>query len=156
MFIERQDIFREEKVAGHNYDFRNFFFPQQFSFWLIFQSGLKCIYSPFLHFPHSTLFTSWVFLGFVVGNCEILVQLTALFRRTSSPLKHLATSNSRNFLILISPWRYNIFKTFNFRDLSFKRRRKFFVTFLKFPSRDIFFNILYFPVMNNRGKFSVA
>ena len=32
--------------------------------------------------------------------------------------------------------------TFNSRDLSFKSRRKIFVTFLKFLSRDIFFNVL--------------
>ena len=32
--------------------------------------------------------------------------------------------------------------TFNSRDLSFKRRRKIYVTFLKSSSRDIFFNVL--------------
>ena len=98
VFVERQDVFKEEKVAGHNCDFRNFFFPQQFAFWVTFQPRLKCNYGPFLYFPHSTLLTVWVFLGFVLRNCIILDQLSALFRKISPPLKHFATSNSRNIL----------------------------------------------------------
>ena len=99
VFIEKQDVFKEEKVAGQNCDFCNFLSPQQFAFWVIFQPRSKCNYCPFLHFLHSTLFTAWVFLGFVVRNWKILVQLKALFRKISPPLKHFATSNSRNILI---------------------------------------------------------
>ena len=83
-------------------DFRDFFFLQQFAFWLIFQPRLKCYYGPFWHFPYSTLFTAWVFFKFVVRNCKILVQLSALFRKISSPLKHFATANSCNILIFES------------------------------------------------------
>ena len=109
VFIERQDAFKEEKVAGHNYDFcdsrlSRLFFPQHLAFWIIFQLRLKWNYGPFLHFPHSTLFTTWVFFEVVVRNCKILVQLSGLFRKISSPLKHFATSDSCNILIFESSW----------------------------------------------------
>ena len=82
--------------------FSDFFPPQHIAFWLIFQPRLKCNYGSFLHFPNSTLFTVWVFSEFVVRNCKILVQLSALFRKISSSLKHSATLNSCNILILES------------------------------------------------------
>ena len=144
VFIERQDAFNEENVTGHNCDFcdsplSRFFLPATIhNFWLIFQPRLKCNYGPFFYFPHSTLFTAWIVLGFVIRNCKILVQLSPLFREISPPLKHFATSNSQNILV------FQILKTFNSRDLSFKSRRKIFVTFLKFFSQDIFFSILSF------------
>ena len=102
MFIERQDAFKEENVAEHNCDFRDFIFPQQFALWLIFQPCLKCNYDPFLYFKHSTLFTVLVFFEFVIRNCKIFVQLSAFFRKISPPLIHFATLNSRNILIFES------------------------------------------------------
>ena len=102
MFIERQDVFKEEKVEGQNSDFCNFLFPQQFAFWLFFQPHLKCNYGDLLNFPHPTFFTAWVFLGSVVRNCKILVPLSALFRKISPPFQHFATSNSGNILIFKS------------------------------------------------------
>ena len=114
MLVERQDVFKEEKVAGHNCDFCNFFFPQQFAFWVTSQPRLKCNYGPFLYCPYSTLLTAWVFLGFVLRNCMILVQLSALFRKISPPLKHFATWNSRNILIFKSS-RLSISATFRLK-----------------------------------------
>ena len=107
VFIERQGAFNEEKVAGIiatfvTRNFRNFSFPQQLAFWLIFQPRLKCNYGPFWHFPYSTSLTTWVFFEFVVRNCKILVQWSALFREISSPLKHFETSNPCNILIFES------------------------------------------------------
>ena len=107
MLIKRQDVFKKEKVVGQNYDFWNFLFTQQFAFWLIFQPR-------FLHFLHSNLFTTWVFLRFVVRNSKILVQLSALFRKISPPLKVFATSNSRNILIFKSS-RLSIPAAFRFK-----------------------------------------
>ena len=85
-------------------DFRDFFFPQQFVLWLICQIRWKCNYGSFSHFKHSTLFTARVIFGFVIRNCKISVQLNALFRKMSPPLKHFATLNSRNLLIFESSW----------------------------------------------------
>ena len=95
-------------------DFGDVFFPQQFAFWLIFQPRLKCNYGPFLYFPLSALFTAWVFLGFLSRNRKIFVQLSALFRETFPPLKHFATSNSRNILIIKSS-RLSILTTFRLK-----------------------------------------
>ena len=83
------------------------------------------------------------------GKNPSLVQLSALFRKISPPLKY-----SR--LQILGNFDFQIFKTFNSRDLSLKSRRKIFVIFLKFSSRDVFFNIISFPVMNNWDKFSMA
>ena len=135
MFLEREDAFKEENVARRDCDFCDFFFPQQFAFWLIFQPRLKCNYGPFLHFPHSTLFTAWAFFEVVIKNCNILVQLSALLRNISPPLRHFATSYSQYFDFRIS-------MTFNSRDFSLKSRRKIFMTFLQFSSWDFFFNVL--------------
>ena len=85
-------------------DFRDLLFPQQFVLWLIFQPRWKCNYGSFLHFKHSTSFSSWVFFGFVVTNCKIFVQLSALFRKISPPLKLFATLKSCNILIFKSSW----------------------------------------------------
>ena len=97
----------------------------------------KCNYGFFLHFKHFTLFTAWVFYGFVVRNCKIFVQISALFRKISPPLKHLSTLNSRNILIFESSW-LSILAIFRL-----KVAEKL-VTFLKFSSVDIFFNVLKF------------
>ena len=94
--------FQGKKVGGYNCDFCDFFFPQQFFVWLFFQPRWKCNYGSFLHFKHFTLFTAWVVFGFVVRNCKIFVQLSALFRQISPPLKHFA--KSRNILIFESSW----------------------------------------------------
>ena len=99
VFIERQDAFKEKKVMWHNCDFRDFFFPQQFVLWLIFQPRWKCNCGSFLRFKHCNLFTAWLFFEFVVRNCKIFVQLSALFRKISPPLKHFATLKSRIILI---------------------------------------------------------
>ena len=104
MFIERQDAFKEKKFAEHNYKLRDFFFLEQFALWLIFQPRSKCTHSPFLHFKHSTLFTAWVISGFVVRNCKISVQLSALFRKISPPLKRFTALKSCNILIFESSW----------------------------------------------------
>ena len=85
-------------------DFCGFFFPQHLAFWLIVQPCLKCNYVPLLHFLYSTLFTAWVFFEFVVRNCKILGQLSALFRKISFPLKHFASSNSCSILIFKPSW----------------------------------------------------
>ena len=154
-----------KKVRGNNCDFCDFFFPQQFFVWLIFQPCWKCNYGSFLHFKHSTLFTAWVFFEFVGRNYKILVQLSALFRKISPPLRPLSYRNQSIDLLFKSmdcfpDWflydnglrheRVNvtqyfdflIFMTFNSNDLSFKSHKKTFVNFLKFSSLDIFFNVL--------------
>ena len=89
--LSRKKKSREIITTFATRDFRDFFFPQHLAFWIIFQLRLKWNYGAFLHFPHSILFTTWVFFEVVVRNCKILVQLSALFRNMSPPLKHFAT-----------------------------------------------------------------
>ena len=125
----KTERFQGKQVWGHNCDSRDFFFPQQFFLWLIFQPSWKCNYGSFLYFKHSTLFSAWVFFGFVVRNCKIFVQLSALFTKVSPDLK--------KFLIFESAWHFS-------QDLPQlpRIRGKTFVTFLKLSSLDIFFNVL--------------
>ena len=102
--LSRKKKLRDINATLATHDFRDFFFPHQLAFWLIFQPRLKCNYGPFWHFSYSTLLTAWEFSEFVVRNCKILVQLSALFRKISSPLEHFTISNCCNILIFGSSW----------------------------------------------------
>ena len=115
--LSRKEKSRDIIAAFATCDFCDFFFRQQFAFWLIFQPRLKYNYSPFWHFPYSILFTAWAFFEFVAFKAPHCIK----------------------FLQYFDFW---IFTTFNSRELSFKNRRKNLITFLKFSSRDIFFNVL--------------
>ena len=134
--MERENAFKEENVVEHNCDFRDFFSQQHLAFWLIFQPSLKCNYGPFLHLLHSTLFTAWVFFGFSVRSCKIWVRLSALFRKISPPLRHFATSNSRNILIFESSWRSIL------ANFPLKVAEKFLWLLWLLFLGDIFFNVL--------------
>ena len=102
--LSRKKKSRDINATFATHDFRDFFFPHQLTFWLIFQPHLKCNYGPFWRFSYPTLFTAWEFFEFVVRNCKILVQLNALFRKISSPLKHFTISHCCNILIFGSSW----------------------------------------------------
>ena len=138
MFVERQDAFKEEKVAGHKCDFSDsrlsrFFLPAATCCLPYFSTPFKVQILPFFAF---SIFHFVYSLGIFWIHGKILQDFGSI---KCIIWKDFSSFKALRQLKFLQNFDFRIFMTFNSRELS--SRAKIFVAFLKFSFQDIFFNV---------------